>query len=388
MTVPSQGTKQQVIVLTGQTLGTLALSIDVIQPDNIAIYNGSLLLSSGYSIAFNVITFSPVISGPATVTVVSTEPFSRVYDFTSDTQWNSATVNEQLDRLALQAQQLRDLMGWTKNAYDNSGVVLPDIASRANKSIKFDADGNCIPTENDPDTYGNASAAAAAASAAAALDSANDSAASATASNASAVDANNSAINSQNSANAAQAWAESGTAITPGHYSAEHWAGVASYIVIPTGSINTDMLGSQVVTTAKIADNAVTTSKVGYIQLYSDLIIQPSILSISYYATVIQYSTRLVRISLEAQAQMLDSSTGWSVDIPLSALGLDSSWDTLGASLINICNYPCSKFTTMSAVGVPTVADSSGHVVLHISGTQVGPSIGLMNINLDLIKLA
>lgn len=84
MTIPSQSTKQQAYIPIGQSLSNLVLNIVVIDIDNINIYNNTTLMTSGYTIASNTITFSPPISATSvaiTITVASEEPYNKEYDF-------------------------------------------------------------------------------------------------------------------------------------------------------------------------------------------------------------------------------------------------------------------------------------------------------------------
>jgi len=149
MTIPAQPTKQQALIPIGQSLSTLVLNIVVVEVTNIKIYNNTTLMTSGYSIASNTITFSPPITATTvaiTITVVSSEPYAKEFDFTEAAQWNSVEVNKQLNRLALEIQQLRDLMAFKNYDYDLNSLYLPDLTRRRNTMFTFDDNG-------DPDVY-------------------------------------------------------------------------------------------------------------------------------------------------------------------------------------------------------------------------------------------
>jgi len=149
MTIPAQSTKQQALIPIGQSLSTLVLNIVVVEVTNIKIYNNTTLMTSGYSIASNTITFSPPITATTvaiTITVVSSEPYAKEFDFTEAAQWNSVEVNKQLNRLALEIQQLRDLMAFKNYDYDLNSLYLPDLTRRRNTMFTFDDNG-------DPDVY-------------------------------------------------------------------------------------------------------------------------------------------------------------------------------------------------------------------------------------------
>lgn len=149
MTIPAQSTKQQALIPIGQSLSTLVLNIVVVEVTNIKIYNNTTLMTSGYSIASNTITFSPPITATTvaiTITVVSSEPYAKEFDFTEAAQWNSVEVNKQLNRLALEIQQLRDLNAFKNYDYDLNSLYLPDLTRRRNTMFTFDDNG-------DPDVY-------------------------------------------------------------------------------------------------------------------------------------------------------------------------------------------------------------------------------------------
>lgn len=165
-------------------------------------------------------------------------PFQRLADFQNNGDFLAITVNSDFDRLWLAVKQLsRDSnRALTVSLLEPEGIPpLPAKAMRALKMLAFDGDGNPITSnltlaqlEQQP-ALALTSAAQAAASALAASNSKDAAALSATA--------------SSNSAVLSQKWAENpeDTPVTPGLFSAHHWANKAAALVATISGLYTRM---------------------------------------------------------------------------------------------------------------------------------------------------
>lgn len=134
MTIPVQSTRQQIIVYAGQSLANTVISFTAIDYNNIAVYKDDVLLSSGYSVSGNTITFNPPIAGKAAISILSNEPVSRTYNFIEHSQWNSNVINPQLDRLELQVQQVKDSIGLVLKPSETKPITPDEIEKLVNEA--------------------------------------------------------------------------------------------------------------------------------------------------------------------------------------------------------------------------------------------------------------
>lgn len=84
------------------------------------------------------------------ITIVGTMPNARTTDFQEGGEFRAATINRELDRLAIQIQELRNRLDRTVRLEDfddpQAFDALPAKADRASKYLAFDADGQIVPT--------------------------------------------------------------------------------------------------------------------------------------------------------------------------------------------------------------------------------------------------
>jgi hypothetical protein len=183
------------VVYTGSAgLGPYSFSFEVLVNTDIAVYfNTTLLtLTTDYSVTINangtgsltIVTGTGVPSTPTgsdTITIVGARDIERTTDFSVGGDLSAAALNEQLDAEIIFIQQIDERVDRSiKAAVTDPTTInmeLPVIATRANKLLAFDADGDVtVSTETVSQIEGaatsataaDASATAAAASAAAA----------------------------------------------------------------------------------------------------------------------------------------------------------------------------------------------------------------------------
>lgn len=285
MIIPIQQTKQHFIVAATTTQSTVQINIVLPNYNNIEIYvNDNILSNSLYNINNSgLITFTPAIVGYAEVIIISNLPYSKPFDFSNASEWNSQEVNKQLTDPIIQIQQLFDLIPFKSRPEEYITYIIPRLAERKNKFMIFDENGALSISDADfdklpeyvelakkwatslneveqslygakkyaidsankaTDAYNSATVAANKATDAAT--SATNASNSATNAATSATNSATSATNSANSATLAENWAISETEVQPSKYSAKYWANQASLIAIPNNSITDD----------KIFDNA------------------------------------------------------------------------------------------------------------------------------------
>lgn len=248
MILPQQSTKQHLIVPDSTTQDSVQINIVLPDYTKIEIYvNGTILPNTNYSVNnTGLIQFNPSIAGPAEIVIVSSLQYSKQFDFTASSEWNSTQVNAQMTIPALQIQQMLDLIAIKSRPEEYTTYFLPKLADRKNKFMIFDANGdlalsNVNPSdiliyielarkwaismdEVEPTLFGAKKYA---------IDSANSAGSS--------YDSAQNALHSQNEAAdhamTAQEWAISPNEVIPGQYSAKYWAEVASEATIPDGLI-------------------------------------------------------------------------------------------------------------------------------------------------------
>lgn len=158
----------------------------------------------------------------AVVVVVREVPYDRTSDFPISGPFNITTLNTELDRQVALTQQVKEIADRAVHfpVVDSASLTaeLPAAATRANKALVFDADGNVAASTDDYEDQATAAAAsAAAASASASAASTSASTASTQASNAStsatnAATAETNAETAETNAETAQAAAEAAQA--------------------------------------------------------------------------------------------------------------------------------------------------------------------------------
>jgi hypothetical protein len=230
MAISNQSTRYVVTLGIGATSTTFAF--DYLLIANIKVYFDGVLKAYGthYTIVNKTVTFVTPLVAITKVSVISSQPYGSIFDFTTPEEWVASTINNMKNELALQIEQVRD-----------QSVLVGDS----------DSSSSAIELLNDAILASSSSATA----------SANSASASAT----SATLAQNWAIStsivqaldysskqwatklvttvdgvnfsSKYNANLAQDWANKATDVLPGFPSAKTWAQTASATAIPAGSI-------------------------------------------------------------------------------------------------------------------------------------------------------
>lgn len=209
-------------IATAYSIPFLLLSADdlVVTLDGVTVTSGITL--TGIGDPTSTATFDVAPSGDLLFLLVI--PFQRLADYQLNGDFLASTVNNDLDRIWLALKELRrdDQRALSVDPLEPEGIPpLPVAALRLSRVLAFDADGEPVPSnltlqqiEEQP---------------ALALASAAEAQASATAASSSAGDAESSANASSAAALLASKWATDpeDTEVTPGFFSALHWAAKA-----------------------------------------------------------------------------------------------------------------------------------------------------------------
>lgn len=213
MTVPVQTTYTASIANGATTVFPYGFKIAA--AEDLAVTVDGVRLSSGYTVSGvgnpsggNVTITTPPADGAKVVRYLA-PILKRETDYQQFGDWLAAVVNLDFDRIwltlqTLQQNDIRSLKLPVDTAVDQ--VLIQDAAARANRTIKFDGDGNMTISTYDPDgaqTAAAASASAASASAAAASASATSASSSASTATTQASNASTSATNAATSASSA-----------------------------------------------------------------------------------------------------------------------------------------------------------------------------------------
>jgi hypothetical protein len=210
------------------------------------------------------VTLSPAPAAGRTLTLFRDMPVARTTDFQEAGEFRASAINAELDRLTMMLQQLEAQVGQAvKRAPEDAdtALLLPPAAERAGTVLGFDGTG--LPSVAEAPAVAAATAANAADTAATAADSATAAASSAgtsagqadasatsaaaseTAAAASAATAATDATAAQDAADSAEAWADTpeDVEITPGVYSARHWAAKAQIASMTAERRRADLVG-------------------------------------------------------------------------------------------------------------------------------------------------
>lgn len=212
---------------TGSTsTGPYQFSFIVFDEADLAVYKNATLLTltTNYTVSLNTDGTGSVtlLSAPLAsdiITIVGAMALERTSNYRPGSALSASALNTDLNRVVVMVQQLQEAVarsiGRSINDDDNGAdLVLPAAATRANKALIFDADGNVTTSTDDYEdqaTAAAASAAAASASASAASTSASNAATSE--SNAATSESNASSSASSASASAAAAAVSAGSGL-------------------------------------------------------------------------------------------------------------------------------------------------------------------------------
>jgi len=162
------------VVYTGSAgTGPYAFSFPVLTQTDLAVYKNAtkLTLTTNYTVTINSAngTGSITLVSPATgsdrITIIGARTIERTTDFVTAGDLKASSLNEQLDSQIIMIQQLAEENKRTLKApqYDPAAVedggsvnmVLPVAASRAGKTLAFDASGNPVVGEDIGNWRGN-----------------------------------------------------------------------------------------------------------------------------------------------------------------------------------------------------------------------------------------
>lgn len=209
-------------------VGPYAFTFPILVQTDIVVYKNATLLTltTDYSVTINgtngtgSVTLVVAATGADTITIIGSRAIQRTTDFVTAGDLAASSLNEQLDANIIMTQQLAEENKRTLKAppYDPEATVdggtlnmtLPVVATRASKTLAFDASGNPVagPTASEvanAQTY----ATNAAASASAAATSASNASSSASTASSAASSATSSASSATSSASSATSSASS-----------------------------------------------------------------------------------------------------------------------------------------------------------------------------------
>jgi hypothetical protein len=162
------------VVYTGSAgTGPYAFSFPVLTQTDLAVYKNAtkLTLTTDYTVSINgangtgSITLVSAATGSDRITIIGARTIERTTDFVTAGDLKASSLNEQLDSQIIMIQQLAEENKRTLKApqYDPAAVedggsvnmVLPVAASRAGKTLAFDASGNPVVGEDIGNWRGN-----------------------------------------------------------------------------------------------------------------------------------------------------------------------------------------------------------------------------------------
>lgn len=116
----------------------------VLNTDFSVTLNPDQTVNPGGSVTYPLVG-SPLATG-GTVTITGALPYNQTLSLPGGGNFSPRAIENQLDRLAIQSQQLAELQGRSFTFPANEGAIpaFPPIAERANKLLGFDSNGNFI----------------------------------------------------------------------------------------------------------------------------------------------------------------------------------------------------------------------------------------------------
>jgi hypothetical protein len=247
MGVPINNVTRRVVYAASGT-GPYNFTFEILAATDIAVYRDDTLLTltTNYTVTINTngtgfVTLTATPTGATQIAIVGNRTIQRTTDFVTGGDFFANTLNDELDQQTIFNQQnaegLQRALQAPQTDPTTINMTLPGKASRANKTLSFDADGNPTPGVSAADvanavTYAtNAanSATAAAASASAAASSASSASSSASTATTQASNASTSASNASTSAtNASNSASSASTSASNASTSATNAANSAS----------------------------------------------------------------------------------------------------------------------------------------------------------------
>ena len=152
------------VVYTNTGVGPYAFTFEILANTDIAVYRGSTLLTltTDYTVIINANgtgSVTLVVAGTGNVTIVGSRAIQRTSDYTTGGDLFASTLNTDLDSQTIYAQQVAETAerGLKAPVTDPTDIAmtLPAKASRAGKTLAFDANGNPVVGEDIGNWRGN-----------------------------------------------------------------------------------------------------------------------------------------------------------------------------------------------------------------------------------------
>ena len=152
------------VVYTNTGVGPYSFTFEILANTDIAVYRGSTLLTltTDYSVTINANgtgSITLVTAGTGNITIVGSRAIQRTSDYTTGGDLFASTLNTDLDSQTIYAQQVAETAerGLKAPVTDPTDIAmtLPAKASRAGKTLAFDANGNPVVGEDIGNWRGN-----------------------------------------------------------------------------------------------------------------------------------------------------------------------------------------------------------------------------------------
>jgi len=152
------------VVYANSGVGPYAFTFEILDETDIAVYRGSTLLTltTNYSVTINANgtgSVTLVTAGTGNITIVGAKNIQRTTDFTTGGDLFANTLNDELDNQTIFIQQVAETAerGLKAPVTDPTDIAmtLPAKASRAGKTLAFDANGNPVVGEDIGNWRGN-----------------------------------------------------------------------------------------------------------------------------------------------------------------------------------------------------------------------------------------
>ena len=164
MAVPISNVTRRVVYAPSGT-GPYAFTFEILAQTDIEVYKGDTLLTltTDYSVTINANGTGSVTlvatAGTDNITIIGARAIQRLSDFVTGGDFFANTVNDELDSLTIFAQQNSEAVSRALQAPETDpttiNMTLPRAATRANKTLAFDSNGNPVIGEIIGDNRGN-----------------------------------------------------------------------------------------------------------------------------------------------------------------------------------------------------------------------------------------
>ena len=164
MAVPISNVTRRVVYAASGT-GPYAFTFEILAQTDIEVYKGDtkLTLTTDYSVTINANGTGSVTlvatAGTDNITIIGARAIQRTTDFVTGGDLFANTINDELDSLTIFAQQNSEAVSRALQAPETDpttiNMTLPRAATRANKTLAFDSDGNPVIGEIIGDNRGN-----------------------------------------------------------------------------------------------------------------------------------------------------------------------------------------------------------------------------------------